>query len=190
MNKNNKNQFQSLAGKILIANPYCSFGDIFDKSLIYVASHSETGSLGLILNKCINKVGLKKLYQIPDELFEEKFENIYIGGPAETERSFIIHSDDYTKNTLFEKRGKFAITSNIEIIRDILNGNGPQKSIITLGYTGWGPSELELEIENNYWFIKDADESLIFSKKATKWKDALKDAGIDNSYLSSSMGHS
>lgn len=189
--KTDKTTFKSLAGKMLIANPYCSFGDIFDKCLIYVASNTETGSLGLIVNKYISKLGLKKLYQIDDQNKGEKFKNIYLGGPIDTERGFVLHnSEKYKTKLIFEEIGNLGVSSNIDIINDILNDKGPDNCLITLGYTGWGSGQLEKEIENNFWFIRDVDQDVLFSDDQKKWSTALKNAGIENNTLTSQMGHS
>jgi putative transcriptional regulator len=189
--KSNSINFESLAGKMLVANPYCSFGDIFDKSIIYIATHTEDGALGLIVNKSISKLGLKKLYRINDNSLSDMEKSILIGGPVEPERSFVLHTGEYSKNITFAKNGEIAVSSNLEVIRDILGGKGPVKSTIILGYTGWGLGQLEEEIENNYWLIVDADPSLIFSDDNNfKWVSALEKIGVESSYFTSQMGHS
>lgn len=182
--------FVSLAGKMLIANPYCSFGDIFDKSIIYIATHSSDGSLGLIVNKSISKLGLKKLYSIKDDKMPEVEKNIFIGGPIEPERGFVLHSSEYGRNIIFEKMKDIAVSSNMEVISDILKGKGPTKSSIILGYTGWGAGQLENEIKDNYWLILDSDPSIIFGEDNNyKWETALEKAGVDNRFFSSSIGN-
>ncbi|NDB82734.1 MAG: YqgE/AlgH family protein [Alphaproteobacteria bacterium] len=186
--------FQSLTGKILIANPYRSFGDIYDKSIIYIASHQEDGAVGMIVNKCISKLGIKKLYRITDDemnIGQDIEKNIFIGGPVDPDRSFVIHSTEYNKNIIFSEGASIAVSSNIHVIKDILKGSGPHQSSIILGYTGWGGGQLEHEIQNNYWFIQDADDCIIFNEdNSCKWISAIEKFGIDISYLSSEMGYS
>ncbi|MDX1923934.1 MAG: YqgE/AlgH family protein [Rickettsiaceae bacterium] len=192
--KNRNISFESLTGKMLVANPYCSFGDIFDKSVIYVATHSEEGAIGLIVNKAISRLGIKKLYRIKDEEISRKQDiekNILIGGPMDPERSFVIHSADYMKNLTFSQSNSIAVSSSVDVIKDILNGIGPMKSNIVLGYTGWGQNQLEEEIENNYWLIQDADQQIIFGDDDhLKWSIAIEKFGIGHGYFSSQMGHS
>ncbi len=195
MNKNYKrDSLSSLTGKMLVANPYCSFGDIFDKSVIYIASHSQDGAVGMIVNKFISRLGIKKLYRISDEeiiVDQDVEKNIFIGGPVEPERSFVLHSADYIKNAIFTENPDVAVSSNLSVIKDILKGSGPNQSSIILGYTGWGENQLEQEIENNYWLILDADQRIIFEEdNSYKWKSAIEKFGIDPCYLSSEMGHS
>lgn len=187
----NKINFTSLTGKMLVANPYCSFGDVFDKCIIYVAAHSDQGSIGLIVNKGAAKLGVKKLYKISDNNIPEIDRTIFIGGPIEPDRSFVLHSSDYSKNLLFKAEGDVFVSSNLEVIRDLLKGKGPEKSVLILGYTGWGSGELEEEIENNYWLIADADRDIIFDEESDiKWQAALEKIGVENNHFSSQMGHS
>ncbi|MDX1917135.1 MAG: YqgE/AlgH family protein [Rickettsiaceae bacterium] len=186
--------FNTLAGKMLVANPYKSFGDIYDKSVIYLASHTQEGAIGMIVNKMLSKLGIKKLYRISDEemnIGQDMEKNIFIGGPVEPDRSFVLHSSDYQKNLIFPHNSDVAISSNIHVIKDILKGVGPCKSSIILGYTGWGQNQLEQEIENNYWFIEEPDPKIIFGEEnSCKWLSAIQKSGIDLSALSSELGHS
>ncbi len=181
----------SLTGKILIANPYCSFGDIFDRCIIYIASHSSHGAIGLIVNKFATNFDIKKLYRISDKTISDSEKEIFIGGPVEPERSFILHSTDYTKNILFPATANLAVSSNLEIVKDILKSKGPKQSRFILGYTAWGDGEIEKEIENNYWLIVDADNQMIFDQENDiKWKNALDKIGVDNNFFASQIGHS
>lgn len=181
----------TLAGKILIANPYRSFGDIFDKSVIYVVAHTSQGALGLIVNKHINNFSLKKLYKINDKDLIDQNKDIFIGGPIEPERSFILHSSDYSKNYLFNPDDNLLVTSNTEIVKAILSGNGPQNHLVILGYTGWGAGQFENEIAENYWLIDDLHHDIIFSTDISdKWIMSLTRLGVNLSLFGSQNGHS
>ena len=181
----------SLTGKLLIANPYCSFGDVFDKAVIYIVAHSENGAFGLIINKQVTKLSLKKLFRLNDANVPDKEEYLYVGGPMEPERSFVLHSNEYSKNLLFRASGEIGVSSNMEIVRDILKGDGPKNLNVFLGYTGWSTEQLEKEIENNYWLILEADRSLVFEEESNfKWHAALEKLGVEHCHFSSQMGHS
>ena len=85
-----------LNGKLLIATPYYSFNDIFKKSIIYIMSSKKEYSMGLILNQ---KISDKYSYPDPDVNLSENFE-LFLGGPVEPKRCFVIHSGEYSKNIL------------------------------------------------------------------------------------------
>ena len=178
--------FSNLTGKILIASPFAMAGNVFHKSLIYVIKHTDEGSIGLIINRPINNTPAKNEFGNIQGIDIQNFNlDIHIGGPVEIERGFFLHSSDYNKNLLFHPdQGELAVSSNIEILRDIVNGMGPKNSIFSIGYTGWGKGELELELENNLWIIAYANLDLIFSKdNVNKWSNALSTLGISSNYF-------
>lgn len=190
----NKNR---LAGKFLIASPYSADGGAFDKSLIYMVSHSHKGAMGLAVNNMVNKVSgdsLLDLFHGSDaKPIEDLVLPIYLGGPVEQERGFILHTmeqcDDQQLIKMDGQNG-FAISSNIEILRDIVKGSGPKQSIFMLGYSGWSSGQLEEEIEKGMWLVADSSKEVIFSgEKEDKWGAALESIGIDKSSYNPHIGN-
>jgi putative transcriptional regulator len=189
----NKNSFENISGKFLIASPHFSFNAPFDKSLIYVASHGEEGSVGLIVNRLVSHMPFEAVLKVLKDESVPPISSlpIYVGGPVEPERGFILHSDEYTKNLLLKfSDNNLAVSSNVEILKDIAHGAGPESSLFVLGYTAWGPSLLEQEMANNMWLISDYDKTLMFSANDDKkWDRALAHIGIDNSLFYGAPGH-
>jgi putative transcriptional regulator len=186
---------EELTGKFLISSPYSFASDVFNKSLIYVISHSEKGAMGLIINHLVNKLPANSLLKLfKDDTFRssELVLPVYLGGPVEQERGFVLHSGEYNKNLLLrvgEGEG-LAISSNIEILRDIASGSGPRHSLFVLGYTGWESGQLEEEIENNMWIVSDSSKDLIFNENSEdKWEAALYKLGIDDTSFSPRVGN-
>ena len=186
-----KTNFESLAGKFLISSPYAFGNDVFNKSLIYVMSHNENGAIGLIVNRLAQKLpanAVLKLFK-DDNNHSELSMPVYVGGPVEPERGFVLHTPEYNKNLLLHLDGDLAVSSNIEILRDIAHGNGPQHSLLALGYTGWSAGQLETEIQKNMWIISHSSRDIIFSDVEDKWDAALSKMGIDNASFSPHAGH-
>lgn len=188
----NAKTFYNLSNKILIASPYTLYGNIFYKSVIYVISHSIDGSIGLIINRPIKPTQLKSMFRNMDTktIDENVTMPIYIGGPVEVERGFVLHSDDYQKDILLNFQNHLAVSSNPNIIKDIVEGKGPKDSLFIVGYTSWEPGQMEEEIANNLWIVADYDKDLIFSlKDKNKWEIALQRLGIDDTHFSNTLGH-
>lgn len=182
---------QHLDGKLLIAMP--GMGDPrFEKSVIFLCSHSEDGAMGLIINKPAHDLRFSELASqlgievsdVPDTV------DIHFGGPVEYGRGFVLHSPDYAADEgTLEVSGSFAMTATLNVLEDIANGVGPLNSLLTLGYSGWGPGQLETEIRANGWLTCDATPSLVFSSLHTsKWSDAMMSLGIDPRMLSGEGG--
>jgi putative transcriptional regulator len=175
--------FSSLTGKILIARPFAMEGNVFHKSLIYVAKHTEEGAIGFIFNHPVKSALAKSLFnKIEDDFNIRNLElNIHIGGPVEVERGFFLHSGEYDNNLLFKPEyiDQIAISSNVQILKDLSRGSGPRNSIFVVGYTGWGKNQLEFELEKNLWISAEPDHNLIFSENNTdKWLLALRMLGL------------
>ena len=120
------------------------------------------------------KLGLEK----PAD--SDKNIEVYFGGPVDTNRGFVIHSDEYeTKNTIKVAPG-VAVTSEHQILRDYLNGRGPKSLSLIMGYSGWIKGQLEREVEENSWLAFPADAELVFgTHDDSKWQKTGLRYGID-----------
>jgi putative transcriptional regulator len=180
-----------LDGKLLIAMP--GIGDHrFDRSVVYLCAHSEDGAMGLIVNKPAGDLQFAELLkQLGITTTGQSIQvPVHIGGPVENSRGFVLHSTDYgTSETTLEVNVDFGMTATRDILADISRGVGPDSCLLALGYSGWGPGQLEDEIRSNGWLVCDATAEIVFSHDhGQKWKMALDELGIDPRLLSSTGG--
>ena len=148
--------------------------------------------MGLIVNKPAEGLALSDVLDqmTNDSRAAEACMPVHMGGPVETGRGFVLHSDEYRSvmQTLEVTPG-FAMTATLDILEDIAAGKGPKKALMALGYAGWGPGQLEREIAQNGWLICDADAALVFDLPDARKRGAALDAmGIDPLGLSSTGG--
>ena len=178
-NKNLKNHF-------LVTMPQLN-ETVFDKGIIYICQHNKDGAMGIMINKPIPNI---------DEVLA-KFElmnitpkpNIYLGGPVDLNKGFVIHQNDYETNGTLEISKNISLTSNLKIVNDILAGNGPNKFRLALGYSGWGPGQLEKELKQGDWLLLPANQKLIFNTPDdVMWKTAYKNLGIELKELGGTAG--
>lgn len=181
----------NLTGKLLVAMP--GMGDPrFERAVIFICAHSADGAMGLMVNMPTGTVTLGDVLddgenELPADLAQQP---VFIGGPVETERGFVLHSGNYSSRlqTLQAAEG-FGMTATADIFEDMAAGVGPDKALLMLGYSGWGPGQLEHEIARNGWLTCDADPALVFITEATKkWHGALDLIGIDPLGLSAAAG--
>ena len=163
----------------------------FYKTVIYMCAHSSEGSMGIIINKKIDyDLYPDLLEQLGiDKPLDKKKLFIRYGGPIESGRGFVLHSDDMIrKETLNIDKG-VALTSTAEFFDDLSTGKGPKNSILALGYAGWGPNQLEDEIIKNSWMTLSVDTNFLFDEEVSKkWTEAYKIMGVDPNNLSSKSG--
>lgn len=182
---------KDLTGTLLIAMP--GMGDPrFAHTVVYLCAHSDEGAMGLIINKRVPEIALDDLLaQLEIDSGDGSHGHaVYFGGPVEGARGFVLHSGDAPDypGTLRVDEG-FAMTATRDILEDIARGDGPRKALAALGYSGWGPGQLESEIRQNAWLTVAADQAIVFDAEDDgKWVEALKALGIDPLLLSADGG--
>jgi len=191
MSNNDLPPFSSLAGQILIAMPNID-DDRFEQAVIYVCSHTEEeGAIGLVINHPANQLTLKDItMQLQlDPLPEMANKPLFIGGPDQITRGFVLHSDDYQSVSTSLVANGIALTATQDIIKDIALGNGPRNSLITLGRSSWIRGQLEEEIMTNIWLTAVPTYDLIFNTPYPKqWSTALKLLGVQPELLATGAG--
>ncbi|ESQ86932.1 YqgE/AlgH family protein [Asticcacaulis benevestitus] len=193
----------SYQGKLLIAMP--SLADQpFDHSVIYLCQHDEQHAMGLILNQPISGLNFSKMMkELGIESGNRRLatQKIYRGGPVQNDRGFVLHSLDYQIDDItLDLGGPFisrpdgeeqgvGLTASRDILVDLSGGAGPARSLIALGYAGWGPGQLESELSQNAWLVAPASQELLFGSDPDHlWARALASMGIEPVHLSGFAG--
>ena len=181
----------SLAGHLLVATPQL-LESCFARSVIYMCSHNDTGAMGIIVNYTIDSVGIADVFEQLDiitPLNPQQFP-VHFGGPVEANRGFVLHSTDYNSDESLIRANGIAVTASIAILQEIGKGEGPEQSMLMLGYAGWSPGQLESEIESGSWMVVPASPKLVFdTDNDLKWNLAMATLGIDIGHYSSDIGH-
>lgn len=185
--------FQSLVGRLLVAMP--GIGDPrFEHAVILICAHGRDHAMGLRLDRPAPGVDLKKVLSTlntdaPDDSADRA---VLVGGPVERERGFVLHTADWTAEDASLAFGDgLAMTGTREALAAMVDpGKGPSRSVLLLGYAGWGEGQLEDELGENVWLTADAaDRDLIFDADyETKWTRALATLGVDPALLSGQAG--
>jgi putative transcriptional regulator len=180
-----------LEGKLLIAMPGMT-DDRFAQTVIFICAHSSKGAMGIVINKPIPGLSfnhLMKQLEIPTADKAGDFPVLY-GGPVESGRGFVLHSDDYegSESTLPVSE-EISLTATLDILRAMAEGKGPKQALFALGYAGWDAGQVEAEFHRNGWLHCAADPSLVFSgDMESKWKTALARLGVGPSGLVAETG--
>ena len=162
----------SLAGQLLVAAP--SMNDsYFERTVILIVQHSPSGSVGIVINKPIGETSIASLFEALNQKGGDVAVRVFSGGPVHPEAGFVVHSPDYRRPETVAVNDRLSMTSSIDILRDIGAKKGPAKILVAFGYAGWGPDQLEREIEAHGWAIAEADPALVFDEDRDKvWDHA------------------
>lgn len=167
------------AGRLLIAEPLLNDPN-FSRSVVFLCEHGDHGSLGFVLNNATEL----KLDDLLPELLPTQI-NIFNGGPVQVNSMHMLHR-------------LAAIDGGLEIVNGVywggsydalkhtvwqIDNNTPDIRLF-MGYSGWGPGQLEQEMEDGSWIIADANPELLFDTRPEDiWKSAIKSLGKKYSFL-------
>ena len=181
-----------LTGQLLLAMPTMR-DPRFTRSVIYVCAHNADGAIGLVVNRLVGSIEFSDLIeQLDMNLGEAGLVTnppVHFGGPVDTDRGFVLHSADYQSDETLDIDSAFGLTASVDIVRTIAAGSGPKNHLLALGYAGWGPGQLDSEIQENAWLNIDADNALVFDTDLdSKWDRALAKLGVNSALLSTEAG--
>lgn len=170
-----------LSGQFLVAEP--SMPDPrFAQTVILMISHDSGGAFGLIVNRRLGEIAIAELLSglgAPSEGLEGSI-GLHYGGPVQPWRGFVLHSADTIPEDSNPVGTDFAVTGLTGILADIADGTGPKKSLFALGYAGWGPGQLETELQRKDWFTAPSAPDLVFTDEPGEtWQRVLDRRGVD-----------
>ena len=193
----NKRERGFLDGQFLIAMPGMADAN-FARTVIYICAHSDDGAMGFVINRPqqlsfsdvllhLDLIGEDEVIRMPGSTLDFPIRS---GGPVESGRGFVLHSDDYLSESSIPVSDDICLTATLDIVRAISRGRGPQRGLMMLGYAGWGAGQIENEIGANGWLSCPAQEDLIFDTNLdSKYERALGLMGISPAMLSAEAGH-
>lgn len=182
----------NLEGHVLIAMPGMP-DPKFAQAVVFLCAHSERGAMGLVLNKLVGNItflDLLKQLRIRPQSRRVPGVVVQFGGPVETGRGFVLHSPEYSAGEATVHVGpNVGLTTSVDVLKALAEGQGPRASMLALGYAGWGAGQLEREFAQNGWMVCPADDYLLFgSQLQGKWEYAIRKLGINPAQLSRDSG--
>ncbi len=180
-----------MTGQLLIAMPSMATPH-FSQAVIYVCAHTPEGAMGIVLNRPLASPSFGDLLEQLDVSPVPPVRRIELfrGGPVDAARGFVLHTADWTGDGSLMVDGEVALTASLDVLKAIADGGGPQRGFLALGYAGWGPGQLDQEMQDNAWLSAPSSVDLLFdSGHETKWRRAMAILKIDPILLSGTAGH-
>jgi putative transcriptional regulator len=185
------NATASLKNQLLIAMPNLQDPN-FARTVTYICEHGEHGAMGIVINRPtdLRLADVLQHMQIEGGMGAAGEQIVYLGGPVEEERGFVLHTHTEPWDSTLAVNEAISITTSRDILEAMARGEGPEHTLVALGYAGWGAGQLEREMQQNAWLSGPADQSILFELPADqRWEAAAGLLGVDLHLLSTDAGH-
>lgn len=179
----------SLAPTLLLSMPQLTDPN-FARAVVLLCRHSEDGAFGLVMNRPAIASG--RVIVGDESMFAEDREfQIWVGGPVEPQQSWMLVGgapEPDVPDGLIIADGLFLSTSPARL-RRLLGTDPPPRTRLMAGYSGWGPGQLEAELEASAWLLSDVSLDLLFDTEPERmWDAAIRRLGADPAALQSGGG--
>ena len=181
----------SLSNQFLIAMPGMADPN-FSTTVTLICEHNSEGALGIVVNRPMDLKFKSLLKHLAIEQVVDASGDLPVlnGGPVAPERGFVLHSPGHTYESSVTVSGDVQLTLSRDVIDALARGDGPDHSLLALGYAGWDAGQLEREMLDNTWLTVPASADIIFDVPfENRWTVAANSIGIDISKLSPHAGH-
>lgn len=184
-------QSTNLTNHFLIAMPALADPN-FQQTVTYICAHNEEGAMGIVVNRpldlTLGEVFAQMDLTAANNTIDKKL--VYQGGPVQTDRGFILHSPEQHWDSSIQISADISMTTSRDILEAIAADQGPQNTLVALGYAGWAAGQLEKEIADNAWLSGPAEADIMFVTPCEqRWQSAARLLGVDIQMLSSDIGH-
>ena len=181
----------ALTNQLLIAMPGM-LDPNFSTTVTLICEHNDDGALGIVINRptTLNVGGLFEQLAVDDGDPGAAANPVLSGGPVGTERGFVLHGPDHSYENTLAVSEDICLTLSRDVIDAMATGEGPNQSLVALGYAGWESGQLEEEMLANSWLSVPATPEIVFNTPfADRWDSAARTLGIDIACMSSDAGH-
>jgi putative transcriptional regulator len=180
----------TLAPALLLSMPQM-LDPNFARTVILLCKHNDEGAFGLVMNRPLVTTG-RVVVNLDPRVSTERELEVWIGGPVEPASSWMLVGGPADELEVF--RGMpiaegLSLSTSPELLQRLLEPNPPADTRLIVGYSGWGPGQLEWELEESAWLLSDVDRDLLFNTPADQmWDRAIRRLGADPAALHSSRG--
>jgi putative transcriptional regulator len=183
----------SLAPSFLLSMPQLADPN-FRRTVVLLCQHDNDGAFGLVVNRRLETAGRVTVNLDPPVTSDHELE-LWVGGPVEPQSSWILVGRSAEEEDDSQVYGGWQITDSLylsrspDLLRRLLEPNPPPHARLIVGYSGWGPGQLESELEASSWLMSDVDRDLIFNTPPERmWEAAIRRLGADPATLQMSRG--
>jgi len=172
--------------QILVAMPSLKDG-YFDKSVVLLCEYNAQGAMGFVINSPSTTSVDDLLRELGLCAPDPQKQLIMIGGPVQPELCWVLHTPEYKGKSTTRLGDALALSAAQEVLTSITEGQVPTGYVLGVGYSGWGPGQLDREIEQEAWWLADMDPlSILELSYEARWETVMRRLGFDPVYSAAS----
>lgn len=182
---------EGLAPSLLLAMPQLDDPN-FNRAVVLLCRHNDEGALGFIVNRPVH-VTARELLALDPPLETDTPLTVWEGGPVSQERGWLLCREEPAESGSLEVCGGLFMSSSPSVLRRVLEGDQracePDRSRLFLGYSGWGPGQLDGELATSSWLNAPLDLDMVFTTPAGDlWERAIRSLGVEPSAIAAAPG--
>jgi putative transcriptional regulator len=182
---------EGLAPSLLLAMPQLDDPN-FNRAVVLLCRHNDEGALGFIVNRPVH-VSAKELLALDPPLATETPLTVWEGGPVSQERGWLLCREGTPDSGTLEVCPGLVMSSSPTVLRRVLDGDQrdcePDRSRLFLGYSGWGPGQLDQELASAAWLNAPLDLDMVFTTPPDDlWERAIRSLGVEPTAIAAAPG--
>ena len=160
----------------------------FARTVVLLCEFTPEGAFGLVINRP-TEMAASTMVRLEPPIVGGNTMPLWVGGPVEPERGWILLGDEPTGNEFKLIRDGLYLSTSVGLLRDVLEATPAPRARVLAGYAGWGPGQLDEELAQSAWLLGDVDLDIVFDTPAdVMWETAIRRMGADPSALTTSHG--
>lgn len=180
-------ELATLAPSLLLSMPQLDDPN-FARSVVLLCQHDTDGAFGLVLNRPVTTTARIVPQDDPDAATEQEVE-VWIGGPVEPERSWILINDPTLDERAVRVCEGVYLSTSARVLQEVISSPDQSRARLIAGYAGWGPGQLDEEVAASAWLTADIALEVVFKTPADKmWEQAIRLLGAEPGSLQLGSG--
>jgi putative transcriptional regulator len=160
----------------------------FAKTVVLLCDFLPDGAFGLVVNRP-TEAPASTMVRLEPPVEHANRLPLFTGGPVEPDRGWILVSEEPEGAEFRTIVDGLYLSTSPHLLRRVLETNPSPRALVLAGYAGWGPGQLDQELEHSAWLMSEVSPDLIFeTDPAIMWETAIRRLGADPAALQMSHG--
>lgn len=178
-------RLDALSPGLLVASPQLK-DPFFAHTVVLLCRHEDDGAMGVVINRPTEMPMVDVLSEVPFDLDEVEDRMVMWGGPVEPSRGTIVFRTEMPDDEEFlDIEDRVRVSGSMEVLKRLVRDDPDSDDwFLALGYAGWGPGQLDREIEEGSWIVLPVEAATMFELPVDERYDrCIASLGVDSAMI-------